>query len=360
MDHSIRHYPSVKLIVILLFLCSVSCKDSAAKIAYSKLSGQTMGTQYNITYSGNENYQDEIDSILIALNLEVSTYIEHSLISKFNASKNGICLRQNSATEENTPGAHFLNILKVSQDIYNNSTGAFDPTIMPLVNYWGFGYKEKKAQENVDTIELNMIRSFVGMNKLSLIEEASIDCKVRLQKKEEKVELDFSAIAKGYGVDIVADFLNDKNVSNYLVEIGGELVTKGLSPSDQKWKIGINNPNENSGLNDFYTIVSLSEISMASSGNYRNFYEVDGIKYGHEINPDTGRPEQNEVLSVTVLAKRCTDADAYATAFMIMGLEASMELCAKHPEIEAYIIYGNKEGGLSSKYTEGFENYISK
>lgn len=355
MHKPFRKRVGVGLMAFILFSFFSGCKEPASVVHYSKISGLTMGTQYNITYSSEQNHQQAIDSLLVALNDEVSTYIETSKISLFNKSAAGICLKDKVANS-----AHFLKIFESAQLISNATKGAFDPSIMPLVNFWGFGYTEKKAQKDVDPQALDKIRSLVGMHNINLAKSSSVseECLLFLNKNDQQIELDFSAIAKGYGVDILAEYFDELSIPNYLIEIGGELRAKGLSPSKQKWKIGINKPDPKSTVNEFHTIVHLTDIAMASSGNYRIYHEVDGKKYGHEINPKTGYPEKNEVLSVTVMDRKCTSADAYATAFMIMGKAPALAFCEATPDLDVYIIYGDKDGGISSTYSAGFRQYL--
>lgn len=344
---------------MLFTACLFSCKSGEQSIVLHKISGPTMGTSYNISYRSSEsiNYKPQVDSILVAINDEVSTYEPNSIITRFNKTAEPMCLEHPSKTNR-CNGCHFYTVYKSAEQIYYKTDKHFDPTIMPLVNYWGFGYKKKQAviNQNKDTIQ--EILNFVGMDKLELIVEKNTACKSILNKSNPKSELDFSAIAKGYAVDYLAEFLEEKHISDYLVEIGGEVRASGTNPKSEPWKIGINVPSEDAKVTDFQTIVALNNKSLASSGNYRIFYEVDGKKYGHEINPISGYPEKNKLLGVSVITDNCMEADAYATAFMIMGLEKSIKLVEAYESMEAYFIFGNDAGGMDVKYTDGFAQYI--
>lgn len=345
-------------------LILLSCKSDAKKeaLGYQKISGKTMGTTYNITYfdSLGINYQKSIDSLLIEINNSVSTYIPSSTISKIN--NHTIATTEiliNGKIEENTKleidlDSHFLENYNVSLNIYENTDGYFDPTIAPLVNYWGFGYTAKKAITKIDRKKVKELRSVVGMNKFNLKTKGS---KLQIIKPS-LAKLDFSAIAKGYAVDFIAKYLESKKVSNYLVEIGGEVYAKGLNQSKSQWKLGINKPQSDAPINVFEIILNINDKGLASSGNYRNYYETQEWTYGHEINPFTGFPEMGSLLGVSVIGDNCMVADAYATAFMIMGLEKSKQLTEQIKGLEACFFYLNNEEILVKDYSSGFEAFI--
>lgn len=331
---------------VLVIIGIVACKNEPASLPYIKLDGETMGTYYRITYSdaNARNFQAEIEQLLQDFNNEVSTYIPTSTISQFN---------QSDATFSIADKAYFQGNLKKSREVYEQSAGAFDPTVMPLVNYWGFGYTPKSPVTRVDSVKIDSLRAFVGMEKVTLENGY-------LTKTESGVQLDFSAVAKGYAIDEIVKMLHKKGVKNYLIDIGGEARAKGINMQGNTWTIGINVPDENAGFSDIQAIVMLENLAIATSGNYRNYYEVGGNKYGHEINPKTGFPERTNLLSASVFASDCATADAWATAFMIMGLDAAFAKASEMPDIEAYFIYGNEEGGLSEQYTSGLAGMIRK
>ena len=349
------------LLFLALFLVGCSSGDQPPSANYLRLEGQTMGTTYHVTYSDGQqrNFKQGIDSLLEILNLEVSTYIESSTISNFNRADSLFSLAYNPTTRENGSwhNLHFLaNYLK-AREIYEASEGYFDPTIMPLVNYWGFGYTPKKVVEAVDSIVIDSLMKFVGFDKVRLVARGQDSL---LLKAAPGVQLDFSALAKGYGVDAVAQLLAGEGIQHYMVEIGGEVVARGQSPRGGDWKIGINVPRENAGMQDIQTAVPLHDRALATSGNYRNFYEVNGNKYSHTISPFTGFPERNILLSASVFAPDCMTADAYATAFMAMGLEKAFALASRLPDMEGYFLYNQEDGTLGVRYTEGLAPLFEK
>lgn len=343
-------------ILLAIFIISCQSEQNSTAVQYQKIAGKTMGTTYHITYkdSSNRNLKSQIDSFLVAINMEVSTYEKEATITQFNQSLADTFKLKSFPTSKNAikvgSNAHFMENFLAAKMVYEKTAGAFDPTVMPLVNYWGFGYTPKKPVTRVDSVAIDSILQYVGFDKIELIHEDS----VQLQKKQAQVQLDFSALAKGYGVDAIGILLERLNISDYLVEIGGEVRARGKNPKGEDWSIGINVPQEEASVTDNQTIVQLKDKSLATSGNYRNFYEINGVKYSHTINPKTGFPERNALLSASVLANECMMADAYATAFMVMGLEKAFELAMKTPEIEAYLIYSKEDGNMSVKKTQGF------
>ncbi|HAS60458.1 MAG TPA: thiamine biosynthesis protein ApbE [Algoriphagus sp.] len=314
--------------------------EEAAQSGKVTLSGQTMGTTYSVTYLDTENrdFKKSIDSLLVVFNQSLSTYISDSELSRFN---------QGDSLNFQLP---FLpQVLKASKEIYQKTEGAFDPTVGPLVNVWGFGPGGPQLKDSVDI--QNMLR-MVGFDKIDF------DSK-QLRKKVPGVYLDFSAIAKGQGVDVVAKFLSSKGLSNYLVEIGGELVARGVNEKGELWKVGVNRPEEESNASELYSIIALNNKGMATSGNYRNFYVQDSIKISHTINPKTGYPVRHNLLSATVLANDCMTADAYATAMMVMGTERAIALSEGIKEIEVFLIYSNPDGSYGTYATESLKPYLS-
>lgn len=338
----------------LLLLCackSNSSGDEKVSEGYIKIAGETMGTTYNITYSDNtgQNYKTAIDSILVKVNEEVSTYIPTSVISLFNKSSEPFTLLDESG---NAVAPHFLKNLKKGREIFQLTGGAFDPTVMPLVNYWGFGYDDQRIITGVDTLIVDSLKqNYVGFEKVTF--DSS-----QISKSATGVELDFSALAKGYGVDVIAEFLESKGCQNYLAEIGGEVRAKGENPRGEFWVIGINTPKEGGASGDFQTIIALPNLALATSGNYRNYYQVDSLIFSHTINPSTGFPERSRLLSASVLAKDCMTADAIATACMVLGLDKAYDFVLSQTGIEAYLIYGTTDGNLDVKYTPGLEKLI--
>ncbi len=334
---------TIRILLILIIIGCLSCQKETkpTDLPYLSLEGKTMGTYYRISYgdSLSRNFQTEIEQFLQDFNQEVSTYIPSSVISQFN---------QAESTLDVSGKAYFIGNFQKSRLVFEQSGGAFDPTVMPLVNYWGFGYTPKKPVTQVDSAAVDSLRRFVGMDLVRL--DGNI-----LHKARPGVQLDFSAIAKGYAIDEIAQLFENQGIKNYLIDIGGESRAKGRNARGDVWTVGINVPKEDAKLTDIQTAVELNNRSIATSGNYRNFYEVDGVKYGHEINPTTGYPERTRLLSASVFTEDCATADAWATAFMILGLEKSMEIANQMSHLEAYFIYGAPDGSLQVQYTQGLE-----
>lgn len=341
--------------LILLSACrpNTNIPNTKASTDFVKISGGTMGTTYHLTVPSNdpESLKKEVDELLTEINSEVNTYLDSSFITRFNRSEKGLPLAEKSVEAE-TSKRHFLTNYDRAKIIYEKTNGHFDPTVMPLVSYWGFG-REKKEVTVRDQQKIDSLRQYVGMDKVNLDKTTRF-----LTKTAPGVSLDFSAIAKGYGVDAICELFDQKNKDNYFVEIGGEVRTKGKSPRQQPWIVGIATPDPNAALTDLKAQIKLSGMALASSGNYRNYYEVDGQKYGHTINPATGLPKMTNILSASIFAKDCMTADAYATACMVMGLDAAYELIRKTDHVDGYFIFGEKDGTMSVKYTEGTKAYL--
>lgn len=315
-----------------------------------------MGTTYTIKYSGNnsDKIQSAVDALLESINMGVSTYIPESCISIINNDKQSIAYDDTAKllSYRIKRDSHFENNFLKSVEIYKSTEGHFDPTIMPLVNYWGFGYKAKKAVEDIDSQAVNNMVQLIGMDKWNF----TVSDSLMSITKPEFAELDFSAIAKGYAVDAVAEYLDQQSILNYMVEIGGEVRCKGLNDKGTTWSIGLSKPEIDAELQNFQALLLLNNKAMASSGNYRNYYEVNGYLYGHEINPITGYPEINALLGTTVISESCAEADALATAFMIMGLEKTRTYLVNHPEIQAVLFYRNENKKIDYFVTDNVKN----
>lgn len=311
-------------------------------LEYKKIHGQTQGTTYHIKYEDRKgrDLQPRIDMLLRKFDLSLSTYDPQSLISRINNN------------EDVRVDRYFRKVFHKAEEVYHISDGAFDITVAPLVNAWGFG---PKTGAETDSAAIDSILQYVGMDKVKL--EGSY-----IVKENPNIQLDVNAIAQGYSVDVVAEFLERKGIVNYLVEIGGELKTKGVNDKGELWKIGIDKPIDNNFIagKDLQAIARLNNKALATSGNYRKFYEKDGVKYAHSINPKTGYPVLSRLLSTTVMTNDCMTADAYATAFMIMGLEKSIMLLSDQKTIEAYLIYSDDEGNFKTYMTPGMKDVISE
>ena len=293
-----------------------------------QLTGLVFGTTYNIIYyDATVRFDKEINQLFEKINKEVSTYLPTSDISRINNGESGVVI-----------GPFFKEIFFKSKQIHRETQGYFDPTVGNLVNAWGFGSEE--SLKDPDSVTVAHLMKFVGFEKVDLKDDQII-------KKYPETYLDFNSIGKGYGLDLVARFLDSKNVKNYLIEIGGEIRVKGTKTGGKLWTIQLDRPNTD-GTRSAYTNLQLTDISMASSGNYRKFRMApNGKKYVHIINPKTGSATESNLLSATVFGKLdCAEVDAYATAFMAMGLERTKKFLKKKPSLKVLLIYANQEGAL--------------
>lgn len=300
--------------------------------------GGVFGTFYHIAYQWDKNLQEGVNATLKQVDMSLSPFNEESIISAIN---------NNTSMDTDSM---FVEVFTLAQEVSANTNGAFDITVAPLVNLWGFGFKN---MDNVSQEKVESLLPYVGYQKVKLVDG-------KVVKECPETMLDCSAIAKGYGVDAVGKYLESQGVKNYMVEIGGEVRVRGLNPKGELWHVGINKPNDDpTNLNnEIEEVLQLTQRSMATSGNYRNFYEKDGKKYAHTIDPRTGYPVQHSILSSTVLAEDCATADAYATSFMVMGLDRARTLLAKHPELTAFFIYSDENGEMKEWYTESLKEMI--
>jgi thiamine biosynthesis lipoprotein len=291
---------------------------------YQHNKGFIFGTVYNITYQSDKNLEKEIIRELDKVDASLSPFNEKSIISKIN--------RNEEAVVDN----YFYDVFNLAMQISEDTNGAFDITVAPIVNAWGFGFKSGSSPTSQ---YIDSLKQFIGYKKVRINKDKHV------VKQDERIMLDCSAIAKGYGSDVVARLFNAKGIKNYMIEIGGEIVASGLSEKRLPWKIGITKPSEDSlgTSNELQTILNITDCAMATSGNYRNFYYKNGKRYAHTIDPRTGYPIQHNILSATVIAKSCAQADAYATSFMVLGLEEAKKILERHPQLLAYLIYTNKD-----------------
>ena len=304
---------------------------------YNSITGFVFGTVYNITYQYKGDLSSEIEAELKRFDFSLSPFNDSSVISRVNRN------------EELVTDTFFQKCFNRSMEISRETKGAFDITVAPLANAWGFGFKQNSFP---DSARIDTLRQFVGMDLLTLTEG-------KLQKKYPEITLDASSIAKGLGVDLVAEYFERKGLNDYMVEIGGEVRAKGQSSKKRPWRIGIDRPEEDVTARNrrLQMIAGLSQGALATSGNYRNFYVHDGKKYAHTINPKTGYPVQTEVLSASVYAPTCMEADAYATAFMVLGLQKARQIVLADPELEGAFIY-LEEGKMKNWISPGFEKLI--
>ena len=307
---------------------------------YQKNTGLIFGTTYSVIYQYSEDLQGEIEQELRKVDDEFSMFNSQSVVAQINIG------------EKPKLSSNFKNVFKLARQVSDDTHGAFDITVAPLVNAWGFGFKHEQmpTKQQVDSL-----MQLIGMQYVELKDDI-------ITMKKKGMMLDFSAIAKGYGVDVIARLLEHHGIKNFMVEIGGEITTSGINPERVPWKIGVNKPNEDA-LNESHelqTILNVTDKSMATSGNYRNFYIKGGKKYAHTIDPKTGYPVQHTLLSATVLTDRCAKADAYATSFMVMGMEGTKQILESHKDLMAYLIYTDNKGNLAVWYSPSLKDKIVK
>ena len=323
----------------LLIVGTVLIIRQQSNVPYQRNEGMVFGTFYKITYQCDSDLVDDIRAGLQRVDQSLSPFNERSVITAIN---------------ENRPvtlDSMFVEVFRKAMVVSDVTQGAFDITVAPLVNAWGFGFKNgiQPTDRQVDSL-----LQITGYRKVSLQGG-------EVRKADPRMMLDCSAIAKGYGCDVVAQVLEGHHVENYMVEIGGEVVVKGISPNRLPWRIGVNKPVDDSlaTSSEIQTVLNVTNCAMATSGNYRNFYYRGGKKYAHTIDPRTGYPVQHSILSATVLADDCATADAYATSFMVMGLGAAQQLLASHPELMAYLIYAQPDGELAVWYSPSMKGKVA-
>jgi thiamine biosynthesis lipoprotein len=326
------------IILVLLF----SCSNPSQKIHKVMFTGEAQGTYYAITYFDNQNrnLQLQVDSLLNAFDQSVSIWIPNSIISRIN--------NNDSSTEVDS---WFKGNFDLSKEVFIKTNGAFDPTVGPLVNAWGFGFTDRMK---VDSAIVDSLLPLVGFDKVKIV-------KNRVVKDDDRIQFDFNAVAQGYSVDIVGDLLESHGIDNYLIDIGGEVLGHGEKPDGSYWKVGIEKPKDNASYGEgLKAIVKLKNRALATSGSYRKFYEENGVRYSHTIDPKTGFPVQHSLLSVSVLADDCGVADAWATAFMVVGVELTKDLLKKNQFLEAYLIYSDEEGNMKTWHTRGFADILDE
>lgn len=329
-------------LLLLLIAGTVFITVQQRQTPYQKNSGLVFGTAYNVTYQYADNLRQDIEAELKKVDETFSMFNEQSLVARLNRNEPDVVL---------TP--MFLEVYQKATDISKDTQGAFDITVGPLVNAWGFGFKNEKMPSSR---QVDSLRHYIGMDLLTLGSDQQ-----RLSKRHPQVVLDFSAIAKGYGSDVIARLLRSRGIENFMVEIGGEVVTQGINPNRLPWRIGVTKPQDDSlatGATELQTVLNVTDRAMATSGNYRNFYYKGGRKYAHTIDPQTGYPVQHSLLSATVLAPDCATADAYATSFMVMGLPKARAVLERHPELMAYFIYSGADGELAVWFSPSLKSKI--
>ncbi len=326
--------------IVLWYLPFISEKIQEEPII---IDGLTMGTTYRIIYFDKpqeRNFKVSVDSLLVLVNKSINTYDSTSEISIFNRDSTGIIFQL----------PYFYASLKKADEIYRASGGAFDPTVMPLVNAWGFG-PQKSGTPSARTID--SLKALVGFDQIKLSEKG-------ITKYDSRVQLDMGGIGQGYGADVIFEFLKAKGIENMLVELGGEGLSCGKNLKKNKpWRIGILNPNSTPDHQFFKAFVTLQDKAFTTSGNYFNYRVINGQKFGHTIDPVSGYPVQHEILSASVFANDCATADGWATAFMVMGLEKAINQLKLLSGVDALLIYSTANGNLDTFISPGMEKFIT-
>lgn len=324
----------------LLVIGSILIIRHQQKMPYQKSADFIFGTSYSVIYQCDSDLSKSIKNELMKVDRSLSPFNEHSVITAVNNNQEVVLDNM------------FQEVFQKAMAISRETDGAFDITVAPLVNAWGFGFKNGTQP---DRRQVDSLREMIGYEKLSLVNG-------KVQKKDPRMMLDCSAIAKGYGTDMVARLLKERGVQNYMVEVGGEIVTKGVNVQRVPWKIGVTKPDDDSLSigNELQTILNVTDKAMATSGNYRRFYYKGGKRFAHTIDPKTGYPVQHNILSATVLADDCATADAYATSFMVMGMEGAKRVLERHPELMAYLIYDDGHGKNAVWFSPSLRDKIAK
>lgn len=322
------HYPFLAFLIIGTIV--ILSQSKAEQAQYRKAQGQVFGTFYHVTYLYDRDLQPEIEATMAQVDNALSMFNPQSTISAVNSCTGSITVTDTL----------FLKVLRRAMEISDWTDGAFDITVAPAVNAWGFGFKHSTS---ISESTIDSLREITGYRKIR--EENGL-----ITKSDARIMLDCSAIAKGFGSDMVAQTLRSLGINDYMVEIGGEIVVSGHNPNGKDWSIGISKPVDDSLSinNELQTVVPITDRAMATSGNYRNFYVRDGRKYAHTIDPKTCTPVSHSLLSATVFAPDCATADALATSLMVMGMEGAKGLIEAHPEVSAYLIYQSEDGNLET------------
>ncbi|MDD3078873.1 MAG: FAD:protein FMN transferase [Paludibacter sp.] len=330
-------------IIVLIYAFIMYNPFKHKQVEYVHNEGQAQGTYYSATYQqpDGKDLKEEIEKLFADFDLSLSTYNPNSIISRINKNADTV-----------TTDANFETMFKLAEEVSAKTNGAFDITVGPLVNAWGFGYTKKDTTKLPDVKE---ILPYVGFHKVKLENHKVI-------KSDSRIVLDASAVAQGQSADLVAELLEKEGCENYMIDIGGEIACKGVNPKGKKWQIGVDKPVDDpaNANGELQTILSLSNVGLTTSGNYRKFYYEGGKKYAHTIDPRTGYPVQHNLLSATVVAPTSMLADAYATSCMVLGVDSALSLIRSIPDTECYLIYADSVGKFQVTYTEGFKKYFAE
>ncbi|MBC9795152.1 FAD:protein FMN transferase [Sinomicrobium sp. FJxs] len=336
---------SILVVFTLLGMGFTGCK-SQEKSRTMTISGEAQGSTYSIKYISDEqeDLKPAIDSILLAIDMSMSTYRPDSDISRINAGDSTVVVDEN-----------FRNVFLGSQKIWKESGGSFDPTIGTLVRAWGFGPDHHRIP--LDSTRVDSLLQYCGFEKVALTPQNTI------WKKDKNIYFDFNSIAQGYTVDVIVNFFLDRGIDDFIVEVGGELAAHGRNTEkDKNWVVGIDDPLQGTEGRTFIAKININNLGMATSGNYRKTItdSITGEKYVHTVDPKTGFTKKGSVVSTTVLAETCMEADAYATTFMVMDLERSKEFLKTKPELHAFILYMDENNEMQKYMTEGFKALLLK
>ena len=310
-----------------------------------------MGTYYAITYEGDNPYETkkEVEKLLIDFNNSLSTYIKQSTISRLNSSEKGI--------ELPIDDPYFKPVFERARELYQLTDGDLNTYVAPLVNYWGFGYKGKDHVTRIDSLEVDSLLAIVNQSSFEIYEKNGVQY---ISKSLPNAEIDFSSLAKGYGIDVIANYLDSKEVKNYLIDIGGEAKAKGKNNQGKVWTMAINKPKDDAPIDDLEIILALNNKSIATSGNYRIFYENGGRKFAHILDPNTGYSALSNLLSASIIADDCMTADGLATAMMVKGLEGAKDFLETN-NFPACLIYdADGDDDLEKYYANGFGDMVIK
>lgn len=336
-------------VITSISLTFLSCEPSRTE---NTISGYTQGTTYQIKLiDGNGSVtKQQIDSILHDFDLSLSTYIENSVISRINNARDSITLI--------APAGYFKRCYLLAAQIHAKTNGAFDPSVYPLVEGWGF---MKNVETPLDKKKVDSIMQYVDFTKGRFHSIRFSGDTVFFKKMHPGFKLDFNAIAQGLSVDIISEYLMRNAYTDYYIEIGGEVYVSGKNKENKPWSIGIDTPEDNATEREIENVVYVSGKAIATSGNYRKYYIKDGVKYAHTLNPKTGYPVNHSLLSATVIAYDCATADAYATAFMVMGKDSTLNFLNSDEEfIEVYLLYDQGNGKIGRVHSSGFKKYLNK
>ena len=324
---------NIFLVTLLLAGALFACNKKTEPI---KITGKAQGTYYAITYydDANRNFRYQLDSLFKSFDSSASVYLKGSVISRFNSNDSTV-----------VADSTFAYIFRKAMEVSEKTAGAFDITVMPLVNAWGFGFTERTK---VDSTKVDSLLPLVGYKKVQLVNG-------RLIKEKPGIMIDYNAIAQGYTCDVIGKFFEEKGITNYLIDVGGEVLGKGTKSDGSSWVVGIEKPSADAESGrEIQIAVKLNNKALATSGNYRKYFTEDGKRYSHTIDPSTGFPVKHSLLSASVIAEDCITADAYATAFMVLGVEKTQEFIEKAKGLEVYLIYDD-EGTIKTWKSTGFK-----